>query len=1018
MRIISLLIFTLLLLPATVFAGQDSVNDLAAQGSEAFAREDFDTAYELYAKALALEPTKAALLYNQANVLYRQKKYEEALVLYDKAIKTGPSQRLLSSIYFNAGNTVLELAALQTAEKQGVDELRGALAQYEKSFEMYRNSLEHARTASIAEGQSVRDAGLYARQNWAIARELWTQTWDKIRELERKNLKIEDGVAGLLRAQLDFRPNLEKVYLNSLSDDILKFNLKRLAEYQLDYHEDITTLTEMAGKEEEKLLAERENLKAASKAAAGQTAAGQPAPGQELAEIEAQLKTAGEIKKAVQQAAALDEWIVDGLKRGIPMQAWKNTRQMIDLLQSLTSFLKKSDPGLEAYQGLIVELGETENLLAQAAVLTQIKDQEGAVAAGQKRVTLAHAKIDAATRTIAKINLLLEQLKTSQQESVDQETDQADSSPKQDAATAPEDSDTTAAAPDKPSSSGDLLKGAAEELILVGIDELLDNNAALAKGLKEADAAALKEDKAGSVSDQLSQAGKALLWYQHLTIPVTQLLANLIQETENSGDQLQAFIDASDQAAEDTGEADLLVASSPDGEEVNILLFQLENVQRIIREELESSTGQKVSAKTEGQALISRLEKGLTNLRTIWQTFRASRHSTATKAEKTALLTGVDDLRLALVKNLLIFSPDTAIALYYERAKGLHKGLAELLPARPDNQEALEKHYANIAREAAALNTLLGQYFSGLQEAIAKLDNQDKKEAFSRSMEQRRQSVPYMQRFIDEGRDATRLLQEKKFQQAELLFKDMAGSLDKSRIAFMEQPKESQEFLALAIELQKKLEEQSRSANEAAAIEGDPGRIVPYVADNQVDINNITGKGIAAIEQNIGMAEVPVQGQTDPSQAAPGQQVETAKLKEAIAKASEAQNEMGKVEAFIKASEFHNTLTKHQEIINLLQEALDLLNNKPEDQDNKKGKDKQENKQQGDQQNNENQQKQPGDQGQNGDQQNSARPKKPLELAPQEARELLQQLNRQDEKQRGEKAEVRGRNSFNTPRPW
>jgi hypothetical protein len=906
------------------------------------------------------------------------------------------------------------LAALQLTEKQGIDELKKALAHYEKSFEMYRNSLEQARAASIAEGHNVQEAGLYARQNWALARELWTGTWDKIRELERKNLKLEDGVAGLLRAQLDFQPNLERVYLNSLSEDILNFNLKRLAEYQLDYHDDITGLTEMAGKEEETLLAERENLKAASSSAAAQPAAGQPGPEQETAEIEARLKTAGEIKKAVQQAAALDEWIVDGLKRGTPIQAWRNTRQMIDLLQGLTSFLTKSDPTLAAYQSLVVELGETETLLGQAASLAQVKDSEGAAAVAQKRVTLAQAKTGAAIATIKRINLLLAQLQSSQQKEAGQGAGDADSGQKQDAAVGPA---AGAAAQESQGAVEDLLKTALKQLLGVGIDELLARNKTITKGLEEANAA-MSGGNGGSVNEQLTQAGKALLWYQHLSRPITQILATLIQETERVGDQLQASLDAEDQGAGVAKDADLQIASHPDEEQVNIVLFQLEKVQQIVSDEVHKSADQKAAVASEGQVLAGKLQKGLTNLTSIWQSFRNSRHQYATNAEKLSLLAAAADLRLALVKNLLIFSPDAAIALYYERTRELHEALAELLPARPDNKEALAKRYTNIAREATGLNSLLGQYFSGMQESIAKLDNQEKKDAFTSSMEARQKAVQFLQRFIDEGQDATRLLPEKKFQQAELLFKDMAGAIDKSSMAFMEKPKESQELLGLAIELQKKLEEQSRFANEASAIEGKPGRIIPYVAANQADIHEFADRGIAAIEQGIGMAEVPTHGQGGQPQAAPGQQVDTAKLQEAIAKVVEAQVEMEKVETFIKASEFHNTLTKHQEIINLLQEALDLLKNKPEDQDKDKGKDGQENKQDGDQQNKDDQQNQPDDQAQGGEQPASSQPKKPLELGPQEARELLQQLNQQDEKQQGEKTGVRGRNSFNTPRPW
>ena len=56
------ILFLLIILPITTQAAQDSINDLAAKGSEAFAREDYSKAYDLYGKALELDPANAEAL--------------------------------------------------------------------------------------------------------------------------------------------------------------------------------------------------------------------------------------------------------------------------------------------------------------------------------------------------------------------------------------------------------------------------------------------------------------------------------------------------------------------------------------------------------------------------------------------------------------------------------------------------------------------------------------------------------------------------------------------------------------------------------------------------------------------------------------------------------------------------------------------------------------------------------------------------------------------------------------------
>lgn len=990
MKVSSLILLILLLLmPAPGFAKQ-SADELTQRGNEAFGRGEHETAASLYDQAMEAETGKAVLLYNKANALYKMEKYEEAVQLYQKAINSNPSRKLLGLIYFNAGNAYLKLADQQTSETLALTDLQKSLGHYEKSFEMYRQSLETSRAISIAEGRNVESAGQSARHNWAIARQLWTDAWEKIRELERKDLKLEDAIDGILKSQLTLLPNLERVYLNSYSDDILNFNLKRLAEYQDDYKEEFINLKTMAAAETERIQTEIDNQKAQAQQQAATPQGGQD---KDTASLESQLENAVQIQKAIEQIVALDEWIVDALKRNEPILAWQKSSQIIGLLKDLASYLKKGDPALPAYQNLIMTIGDIKNL---AEKITPLKDlaaeNENAALALTKRSKLITAKGEACVAELNKINFYLSQIKAKLQEQSSPISD--------DNATATEQS------PPVPAGGIEAqLKNAKEQLAAIIIDTLSLRNDGLSKQLAELDSTSPETISNLAIEKQQDEASKAFIWYQHLKLSIEEVFIAQIKKTE----ELEDFINNSIAAASDQEEkqrqaaiADLLKAK-PDEEKMNILLFSFENLITLLDKSV--SDGEK-SANQELEGLVNRYRKAFNQLDSSWKNYQQG-----------GSITTLADLRLKLIAGLLQFSPDTAIALYYERTQQLYKQLEELLPANETNATALQKRHRTASFQAENLKGILKQYFAGLKESLAENENQESKNAHLESIAKQEKALPLMERAISADQDATVLLAEKKLQQAELLFRDASATVTKSALAFMQEPSETEKQISLAIELQKKLEEQSRFAGEAATIEGNPAKLAKYGAANQTDIIEMVENGKESIEQTIGMAGVPTHGQQAPDAGAPEaeEQIDTDKLKEVQEKLTSAQDKMAQVKSFIEAAEFHNTFDKHPPIIQLLQEALDLLKNK--DEQKKDGEDGEKNQ---DKEGEQEQQQQPqqspnqdGQQGQNG----QDHPKKPLELTASEARELLKELNQQDANQT-ELPAAKGNKSFSTPRPW
>ena len=124
----------------------------------------------------------------------------------------------------------------------------------------------------------------------------------------------------------------------------------------------------------------------------------------------------------------------------------------------------------------------------------------------------------------------------------------------------------------------------------------------------------------------------------------------------------------------------------------------------------------------------------------------------------------------------------------------------------------------------------------------------------------------------------------------------------------------------------------------------------------------------------------------------------------------EAVNEGDKVMSFYEVKEFSNTPEKHDKVIENLTKAIEILEKKNQDKDKKDDKKEDQNKEQ-------EQQGEP--KPQEGDGENKPgkgkEERKPLELTAEQARQLLNDLNKKDE---GQKKPAEKKKPINTPRPW
>lgn len=122
----------LLSVTSLLFSQQKSPKDLerearkdVREGNELYNQQKFEEAEIVYKKALDKNPNYAKASYNLANTIYQQNKNKEAVFQYDLADKIAPNRMSKAEIFHNIGNSFMK-------EKQ-----------YDKAVDAYKNSMRN-----------------------------------------------------------------------------------------------------------------------------------------------------------------------------------------------------------------------------------------------------------------------------------------------------------------------------------------------------------------------------------------------------------------------------------------------------------------------------------------------------------------------------------------------------------------------------------------------------------------------------------------------------------------------------------------------------------------------------------------------------------------------------------------------------------------------------------------------------------------------------------------------------------
>jgi len=475
--------------------------------------------------------------------------------------------------------------------------------------------------------------------------------------------------------------------------------------------------------------------------------------------------------------------------------------------------------------------------------------------------------------------------------------------------------------------------------------------------------------------------------------PVPSLFASLIGETDTLTDRL---LEMKVDELKDTDAN--LVAELPLGP---VLVFELNAIAKAAAE----------STDPELEDLRKALANGSETLAAAWDEFDVARRKPlATADDLEYVRASAELLRTELFRNLLILSPDTAVNVYYARVLALHQKLAGNLPTTDDNRDTAVAGASQLNRQLQGFSALMQQMLAQMQQ-MSPPTEEEAAQGFRKFLETRRRAGELLERAGGIGRDAATFLESKDYLKRDLLTRDLGTVIGKSQMAFAGKPADAKEALTAAIGWQEELKLQSRQAVAIETEEGDSKKLVSYLSRNQTDVMDAAATATEKIRE---LREQPAGGQPGGAQvpgmpgipgASPGggqgqgAPANTENLDKALAFVQDAVIEAGKIKQFLDAAEYHNTSGKHERVIELLKEALAALEN---DQDKKNDESGQDQKQQQD--------------GQDQQQQQQASASNPLQLSPEQARALLNELNQDDKKETQQVDAVCP--AVRTVRPW
>lgn len=131
-----------------VFAYGQSSKELLRDGNKQYKSSKYDEAEVLYRKALEKEPNKIEGVYNLGNSLYKQGKYTESIEKYTEAVQKVDNPKLQANSYYNLGNSYLK----NKQYKESIDYYKKALKLNPKDYDAKYN-LEYARRMLVVQEQ-------------------------------------------------------------------------------------------------------------------------------------------------------------------------------------------------------------------------------------------------------------------------------------------------------------------------------------------------------------------------------------------------------------------------------------------------------------------------------------------------------------------------------------------------------------------------------------------------------------------------------------------------------------------------------------------------------------------------------------------------------------------------------------------------------------------------------------------------------------------------------------------------
>ena len=1041
-------IFLILFISATLPIYSQDIEGLIKSGNQLFSVGDFEKAKEKYLASAKEKKDDASILYNLGNVEFKLKRYKESLQYYQDALKLKPNDYLTRNLLYHIGNaqqaiahenmqekapdnkiwddinkifnsveisasdknqrvflkksiddlkkkitdknfdqaikcindlddiskkandkTIMEAVASskKMLESNGdaassknlesqIEKVKQSIGKYEESFQSYRKSLEVSRKIAIKEGRDISEVGNYIKNNWAIARERWSLLYEELNRLMKENLKLKEGVADLIKIQDDLYNRLEQVYMNSQMQEILDYNLKVLAEFHTDYKEDILQLQKIADDDLNTKKTELENLKATQQKAKGQPSA----PDQEKATYEKQEKeiaTAEKIATGLRNVEGFENFIEDGLKRSDLFNARRAAFQMLTFLKCLDDYLNKTAPIDRTFNEMHAHFDEIFNMIKE---LSSKEEAKAEVKGTVGDIKFKSNKI--IQEKLIDTEFLSEQLCTYLDDYIKEGSLKSKNESPQET---PEN------------------KWLIETLNLFVknvVSKLVDDLKKTQSESKDIRENLFKEPKFIEKFEVFKEKND----YQYSTYK--SALLGLVEGVQVGVDQLESI---------------------PDTLEIN---KDYPNFYQLLNDKLQFFISEMEKEKAP-EAFKNKLPFIKQKLQHFQENYPIIFDVTKDKDLRKSTINNVKD---DLSKIIFFIDPMKTMAFKFGKLIQTDESIFK-------DQTNAEKCRGQAQKQIDELKS----YFDILLNSINKQLNEAPKSEEANDEAKKAQRAKQEEMLVDWKKSLSLLnLYEKSLKSLEFsstssfelhsaFHKTFVPGLQQSAARLHGQPSQATETLKFAIGIQNIQKEMSKEIVEK--------RWKDQINQTSLDLlkafqqENVEMVGVRGINQVLKMQEEDAKKPAQPAPASnqnatPEKKIDFAS---AIKFMKEAVNEGDKIISFYEVREFSNTPEIHDKKIEDLTKALEIL-----DQKNAGDKNQEENQEKNEDENKE-QQAQGAPKPQNGGNQDkqdkNKEERKPLELTAEQARQLLNELNKQDE---GQKKAVQSKSAINTPRPW